>query len=116
MEYDGEMLGVIPDGDESGGDDALARRLVEMSEQFVVIQRELAIERENVAKANFRIGELSAQITAVAEDALNWVSREEFDEKMALVETYARAQYANRHHSRNFQTFSEWLAAMAPAL
>jgi chromosome segregation ATPase len=91
-------------------------QLAEMSEQFVVIQRELAIERENVAKANFRIGELSAQITAVAEDALNWVSREEFDEKMALVETYARAQYANRHHSRNFQTFSEWLAAMAPAL
>lgn len=85
-------------------------QLTEMSEQFVAIQHELAIERENVAKADFRIGELSAQLTAMAEDALNWVPRGEFDEKMSLVEVYARAQYVNRHHSRNFQTFPEWFA------
>ena len=91
-------------------------QLAEMSEQFVVIQRELAIERENVAKANSRIAELNAQLIAMAEDSLNWTPRAELDEKLALVETYARAQYANHHHSRNFQTFPEWLAAMAPAL
>lgn len=69
-----------------------------------------------LAKADYRIGELSAQLTAMAEDAVNWVPRAELDEKLALVEQYARAQYVNRHHSRNFQTLTEWLATLEPTL
>ncbi len=91
-------------------------QLAEMSEQFAVIQRELAIERENVAKADFRIAELNAQLLAMAEDAINWVPRAELNEKLALTEQYARAQYANRHHNRNFQTLPDWLATLEPTL
>lgn len=116
MNFEGEMLDIVPDGDEAGGDDILALRVVEMSEQFVAIQHELAIERENVAKADYRIAELSAQIAVMAEDSLNWVPRAELDEKLALTEQYARAQYVNRHHSRNFQTLNEWLATLEPTL
>ena len=114
MDYDEKELDIIP-GDESGGDDVLARQLTEMSEQFVAIQHDLAVKDDQLALADYRIAELSAQIQALAEDALNWVPRAELDEKLALTEQYARAQYVNRHHSRNFQTLPEWLAALVPA-
>lgn len=60
-----------------------------------------------------RISELSAQLAAMAEDAVNWVDRKEFDEKMALMDQYGKAQWARRHHSRPVQTVAEWLADLA---
>ncbi len=88
----------------------------ELQAQIDTLVDVLANREAALALANRRAEELSAQIAAMAEDALNWVPRDELDEKLALTEQYARAQYANRHHSRNFQTFTEWLAAMEPAL
>lgn len=138
MDYDEKELDIIPDGEpdgEDGGDNIVNRVADEQAMRIAALEHELANahlaldeaqrrldmfaqllagkDAELVVAAH-RIDELNAQLLAIAEDAQHWVDRAEFEDKLKLMEEYARAQYARRHHSRNFQPLAEWLAELEP--
>lgn len=95
-------------GDDAGGDDIVERINRDLAEQFAIFDDELAF-------ANARIEELSAQLIAIAQDAQYWVDRAEFEEKLKLADAYGQDQYCRGECGEPSQTLVEWLAEQPTA-